>query len=265
MDYNKMVDRKTVENNYADSGNLATRISLHAKYSTNPYGWSKWVWDRYRLVPGCRILELGCGNAGFWEGRACRLPAGASLVLTDLSAGMVAEAARRFSGDDRIQARQADITDIPFADGSFDIVIANHMLYHVDGLDKAIREVYRVLVPGGAFYSTTNGENGIMGYLDATAAEITGRPAGQRRMNFSLQNGREILARCFPEVTRMDYEDSLLIPEIDDWLDYLFSALSMTGLEDADRSVWHAYYNGKKDSNGLLHVPKETGMFISTK
>lgn len=265
MDYSRMSDRRAVEGNYIDSGNLATRISLHDKYSTNPFGLGEWVWTQYRLFTGCRILELGCGSAVFWDARAKRLPPGASLVLTDLSAGMVAEAARRFEGNDRIRVRTADITAIPFSDGMFDIVIANHMLYHLDNPEQAIREVCRALVPGGTFYCTTNGENGIMGYLDAAAQVFFGCPPGRQELSFSLQNGQAVLERCFPEVVRVDYEDSLCITEIDDWLDYVFSAGAMTGWNAADRPASRAFFEARKAADGCLHVPKEAGMFISVK
>ena len=45
---------------------------------------------------------------------------------------------------------------------TFEIVIANSMLYHVPEIDKALSEVRRVLKKDGVFYAATSGENGIM-------------------------------------------------------------------------------------------------------
>ena len=50
---------------------------------------------------------------------------------------------------------QLDAQALPFADGSFDSVIANHMLYHVPDRQKTYAEVRRVLKPEGRFYAAT--------------------------------------------------------------------------------------------------------------
>ena len=51
-----------------------------------------WIFERYALKPGMRILELGCVNAAMWKKRVDDLPEGCELLLTDLSAGMLEEA-----------------------------------------------------------------------------------------------------------------------------------------------------------------------------
>ena len=48
---------------------------------------------------------------------------------------------------------------------TFDIVIANMLLHHVNDIDKAISEVNRVLKKGGIFYCATFGENGVVDFL----------------------------------------------------------------------------------------------------
>ena len=51
---------------YRDSGNLKARIALHSRFSTNPYGWFRWVFDHLDLPPQNRLLELGCGAGDLW-------------------------------------------------------------------------------------------------------------------------------------------------------------------------------------------------------
>jgi SAM-dependent methyltransferase len=95
--------------------------------------------------PGRRTLDLGCG-----EGRLSRdlKRLGHAVVGVDLSPGMVA-AARE--ADPEIDVRLADAAELPFADGSFDCVVAFMSLQDVDPFERAIEEAARVLEPGGRF------------------------------------------------------------------------------------------------------------------
>jgi cyclopropane fatty-acyl-phospholipid synthase-like methyltransferase len=47
---------------YHNASNLEARIALHARFSTNIYGWFRWLFDHLDLLPQSRILELGCGT-----------------------------------------------------------------------------------------------------------------------------------------------------------------------------------------------------------
>lgn len=49
--------------------------------------------------------------------------------------------------------------DIPFEHDSLDVVIANHMLYHIDNVDGVLKSVSNILKTGGKLYAATNGES----------------------------------------------------------------------------------------------------------
>lgn len=95
------------------------------------------------VAGAARVLDLGCG-----EGQISRrlAAAGSSVVGADITASQVAEAVRRGGGPTYVQS---SVTALPFADGSFDVVITCLVLEHVDALDQAIGEAARVVVPGG--------------------------------------------------------------------------------------------------------------------
>ena len=59
----------TVKKQYGTSTNLSTRISIHAKYSTNKQGFGNWISDHYDIREGMKILELGCGTGEMWKGK----------------------------------------------------------------------------------------------------------------------------------------------------------------------------------------------------
>jgi len=154
-------DIESVKDQYKDDSNLSIRAKLHAKYSTNKQGFVPWLFEKYEFSKGYRILELGCGNGLQWENRIEQLPEGCILILSDLSEGMVKIVWEKYSNHKNFLAQQIDIQNIPFPDNCFDVVIANHMLYHVPDMQKAFSEVKRVLKIGGKFYSSSNGNGGM--------------------------------------------------------------------------------------------------------
>jgi ubiquinone/menaquinone biosynthesis C-methylase UbiE len=90
---------------------------------------------------GVRLMEAGCGTGLVLE----RLRAtGASLVGVDLSSGMLALARKRGH-----VVVQGSVERLPFADGSFDIACSFKVLAHVAEIRQAIRELARVVRPGG--------------------------------------------------------------------------------------------------------------------
>ncbi|MBI1917029.1 MAG: class I SAM-dependent methyltransferase [Planctomycetes bacterium] len=97
-------------------------------------------------VAGLRVLDYGCGHGMASVVLARR---GADVTAFDLSPGYLAEArARAQANGVRIDLLCADAERLPFADGSFDRVWGNAVLHHLD-LDRAARELRRVLRPGG--------------------------------------------------------------------------------------------------------------------
>ena len=75
---------------YKDSSNLDARVAIHQRFSTNPYGWFRWIFDTLLKLPSsARILELGCGHGLLWKENVDRIPSGWMITLSDLSPGML--------------------------------------------------------------------------------------------------------------------------------------------------------------------------------
>lgn len=253
-------DKMQVKEQYKTAVNLNMRISIHAKYSVNKQGFGNWIYEQYRLRENDRILELGCGNGSMWTGHA--IPDGAELILTDFSEGMLDSAKANVSGRENLSFRQVDIQDIPYADDSFDVVIANMMLYHVPDLHKGLSEVKRVLKPGGIFYCATYGEHGITEYVQELLADY-GVKREENKV-FTLQNGADLLGAHFTSVETRRYEDRLEVTETGDLVDYI---LSLDGMADfrAVTAGELCLVLERQKKNGIITVPKEYGMFVSVK
>ena len=137
---------------YRDSSRLAARARLHVKYGTAAVAWFPWLATQVDWPRAARVLEVGCGAGWMWAEAAARLPTDLDLTLTDLSTGMVAEAVDRVGSLGRYRrtaGRVADVQELPFRSGTFDVVVANYVLHHVPDAGRAVGEMARVLRPGG--------------------------------------------------------------------------------------------------------------------
>lgn len=127
---------------------------------------------------GRRVLEVAAGRGGFAAWMASRpLPARPrQLVALDFAHAAIASAARLATRRGlRINVAQADIQRLPFADGTFDIVVSCETLEHVPDPRAAVAELYRVLAPGGDLYLTIPNYFSVTG-LYRVFREWTGRP-----------------------------------------------------------------------------------------
>ena len=256
----KINDISVVKQQYATANNLGTRISIHDKYSTNKLGFGNWIFSNYRIDKGAKVLELGCGTGDMWKNRESLICSCSKIILSDFSEGMVATTRDNIGSYDNIEYKVLDIQDIPYEDATFDIVIANMMLYHVPDIDKGLMEVRRVLKREGRFYCATYGEHGIIEYLSKILSAYG--VEDNINKNFTLQNGYEILSKIFSKVEKKEYIDSLAVTNIDDMVDYIYSLSSMTSLNGVPKQVINNILT-ENTIDGVLNVPKEYGMFIS--
>ena len=98
------------------------------------------------------MLELGCGTGSMWKGRIEHLPCGCHVTLTDISPAMVDAAREQLADVHGVKFECADIQNLPYPDASFDVVIANMMLYHVPDIARGLSEVRHVLRRDGRFF-----------------------------------------------------------------------------------------------------------------
>jgi len=250
---------------YADAGNLNARLRLHRQFSTNLLGWENWVFGQYELRPGQRILELGCGSGAVWAARGGEVPAGVRLVLSDASAGMLDCAKESTRALDFVRYQVIDAQEIPYGEASFDAVIANHMLYHVPRLERALEEIDRVLRPGGALYATTLGRDNM---LELTALLRRFDPAidfGQTALAdaFGLESGEAKLRAFFDTVETRLYPDSLRVTEAEPLAAYVLS--TQTAIAGEKIPLLHRYIERIIAEEGFVGITKKAGMLIAEK
>ena len=112
-----------------------------------------------RFIRGCVYLELGCGDGVLWTQNISSLPGKVSVTLSDLSSGMLRDARRAIGRkDSRFSFEAFDCARIPHEDRSFDLVIANHVLFYCEDISAVCSEIQRVLTPGGKLICSTYGK-----------------------------------------------------------------------------------------------------------
>jgi ubiquinone/menaquinone biosynthesis C-methylase UbiE len=229
---------------------------LHAQYSTSSVGWFDWLWAREAPGPQARLLEVGCGPAEMWKHVLDRLDPTVSLTLSDFSPGMI-EAARTVVGD-RASYVVADVQELPFADETFDFVLANHMLYHVPDRPRAFAEFVRVLASGGVLHASTNG-HGHMRELQELAPDWE---FSHHTEEFGLETGVEQLGPFFADVTVERFEDHLDVTEVEPILAYIRSSETYRDhdLEPARAAVEAAFAR-----DGVFRIRKEHGAITARK
>jgi ubiquinone/menaquinone biosynthesis C-methylase UbiE len=99
--------------------------------------------------PGLRLVELGCGGTpAIFLAEQC-----ATFTAVDFSSIGLSEATAALKGTNVLfETIEADITELPFEDGTFDVAYSAHAIYHIDTVDgqaAAFREAMRVVRPGG--------------------------------------------------------------------------------------------------------------------
>ena len=191
------------EEQYKTPTNLSARSGLHERFSTAAGSWHMWVMDQLDLRAGERVLEVGGGPGWLWRENADWLPAGLRVCFSDFSLGMLRAARAGLTGLHGFGFANSDAQDLPLPAGGFDWVIANHMLYHVPDLPRAVRELARVLRPGGRLCAATNGGQH-MCELDRLLHQFDARYPEPDQMaamlRYRLENAAEWLRPVFGRV-----------------------------------------------------------------
>jgi ubiquinone/menaquinone biosynthesis C-methylase UbiE len=107
--------------------------------------------SRLDISKDASVLELACGTGIVTRRLRDRLGPTARLVATDLNDAMMGYARGKFGPEAAVEWKQADASDLPFDDQSFDAVVCQFGLMFFPDKERAVGEAYRVLKPGGVF------------------------------------------------------------------------------------------------------------------
>ncbi len=256
---------------YKDASNLKARINIHEKFSINEEGWMEWFFKELPLKENCKVLELGCGDGSLWAKNYNKIPKGWEIYITDFSEGMLKDAKSNLKGKlKRFHFNVEDAENISYEDKTFDIVIANHMLYHLNDIEKALGEIKRVLKKDGYIFASTVGKSHMMemrDFLSKVDEEILEVESFNLTNKFQIENGYDILSKVFKDVESKRYMDNLKITEEKALIDYIISMESdiVKRLNENKLIELEKILEKEKEEKGYIYITKDTGYFKGRK
>lgn len=273
IDWSQMLDlihltnmEKSLKSQYQNASNISSRIRLHKEYSTNSKGWFPWIFEHCNLKPNERVLEIGCGNGALWTENLNHIPSNLSILLSDVSDGMLRDARRNLpSGDKRFSFACFDCHSFPSSLSAFDLIIANHVLFYCNDLPKVFKQIQRSLKKGGHFLCSTYGKRHMI-EISELVQEFDSRivlSAEKLYEQFGLENGEALLKPYFSDVQCIRYEDSIELDRAEPLIEYILSCHGNQNQMLLERYHEFRSFVEKKTAHGF-HITKDAGIFLCT-
>lgn len=255
-------DDSNIIEHYKNAKNLNVRISLHDKYSQNKQGWFPWLFEQIDFSNINKLLEVGCGNGKLWKNNKINLR-NREIFLSDSSQGMVDEVRKTLGND--FNCMVFDCEKIPFKDNYFDAVIANHVLFYVYDINKALEEIRRVLNPLGVFYCSTYGSNHMKEINDIVQEFDSRVILSQTKLYdvFGLENGLDILKPYFKNIKMKRYDDCLVVDKSKPIIDYIMSCHgNQNEIIGPNLNEFREFVDSIIQEKGYIKITKDAGLFI---
>jgi SAM-dependent methyltransferase len=253
------------QHQYRTTEQLNSRVNLHEKYSSSNIDWFTWLHKNIDWTVASNVLEVGCGTGLFWDAVPKLIAPRLSVLLSDLSVGMVYSALTRARPSlDNVSGLVADVQCLPLKDSSADLVIANQMLYHVPDLDGGLSELGRVLKQGGTLVAATVGPHHLKELFELKKKVFGGSSRTTHADVFGSTNGDELLSAFFLDVTWTQFDDRLICTDEGDVETYLRSTPpGETASVEALRALRAEITNVFEVGGGVFEVTKDVGVFIA--
>jgi SAM-dependent methyltransferase len=256
---------------YGDAEKLRVRIDTHSRYSELRGEFRDWLMEQAGIEPGQRVLDVGCGPGAY---HAAMAAAGARVIATDLSPGMAAEARGGAQAAGlRVTALVADAQALPLRGATFERVMANHMLYHVPDIELALREIRRVLKPGGRAVLATNaaGNYAALDELHREAASAHGFTATVADSSRFTLDDLPLVQSVFPNARMVERRDALVFrdtgPVVRFYATYHIDDIEARPADGSHRPLLMAEMERLVsqiiEREGVLRIPKTAGCFVA--
>lgn len=186
--------RENIEMSEPETVQLSTDAAVVYEQCFIPAIFGQWppqLADAASIGPGDRVLDVGCGTGVLAREAADRVGPEGRVTGFDLNESMLA-VARQVRPE--IDWRQGDAAELPFDDASFDVVASQFMLMFVPDQAAVLKEMWRVLAPGGRLaVAVWSGSTGYAALADIARRRTSEEVAATLVVPFSLGDGVELL------------------------------------------------------------------------
>lgn len=259
------------------TSDLLSRINIHDQYGTNDI--DEWMLDLLPLEKNMQILDVACGAGkqcfSFYE----ELDGKADITGVDVSEYLLkqAESEKDKKGYQDVQFRFMDFNKkFDLKDNQFDLVSCCFAIYYAEDIPFTIREMHRVLNPGGKLFTTGPMPDNKQTFYDiikeATGKLIPPMPGSSRYASEIL----DAIEDTFDHVEVEIFENPLVFNEAEPFIEYTRASLS------EDRKLWKDFFTGEDgfktimdkisviaekriDEKGKIVMTKVVGGFIGNK
>jgi ubiquinone/menaquinone biosynthesis C-methylase UbiE len=265
-------DAEFLRHQYDDAEKLRIRMASHELYSESTGRFPEWLLGHVAATAVDRLLDVGCGPGAYHPALAA---AAVRITACDSSGGMARDAAMQAANERLdVTAVRAGAETLPYADGAFDVVMANHMLYHVPDIGRALGEAWRVLRPGGRAVFATNAadHSAPLHALHRRAARSLGyEPSRSDAVRFTLDD-LALVRSVFPSARVCLRDDAFLFPDAESAVRY-YASYIVDAIEDRPADGSHRAPLAERvgasiveivRSEGVFRVPKAAGCFVAT-
>jgi ubiquinone/menaquinone biosynthesis C-methylase UbiE len=274
LDVERAAAPEYLRDQYATPEKLDIRIEAHRRYSERPDDFLDWILDHLDPQPGDSVVDVGCGRGSYHVPLVRR---GARVILAlDTSPGMVSTSQQQAHAQRLpVVAIEASAERIPVPDASYDLGMANHVLFHVADVPTALRELRRVLKDSGRAVLSSAGANSSarLESLHREAAERLGlRPTGRVIERFNMEHV-DVVRSVFPTTRRDIRDDAFVFPSTEVTLRYyasgMIDAIENRPLDNSHRDRLLRVVGEGVDAiiarEGVFRDPKPSGCFVVTK
>jgi len=267
---NDFVWQKILQEQFRDSARFENRIVFHERFSINPYGWHRWVFDQFSIPPHAKILELGCGVGRLWALNAKRVDPSWQINLTDSSRGMIDKASTNTKEiNASFSYELVDATEATLGDDEFDAIIANHFMYFIVDRKKragVLSAIRRALKINGKFYATTNGASH-MREIEALIKEFdeSFSLVADIVQHFSIESGSSEVSNWFGKVETRHYDDALIVDNVEMLIEFILSSITMNKVTASKKEKLRRFIENKLSGNDAqIRVHKNMGMIVAS-
>ena len=269
IDIIKITNMETrVREQYKSDKNLNIRSNLHS-YNINKVDFDKWCFNQMNFPENARILELGCGTGKLWFKNKENIDKDLDITLSDFSKSMLKIAKDKLKEVDYdFKYEEINMENIPYEDESFDIVIAEHMIYFAPDIEKALAEIKRVLISGGMLYISANSCE-TMAELNKLAEKFDsslGIDNNGYSARFELENGDAILKKYFNKVDVEILEGKIIVNDAKPVVSYKASTIQGSSiLVGEKKKEFTKYLDDYIKKSGNISITTKTCMFKAMK